>query len=474
VAMAALVLLAGCSDQPSSPKTGALGNTAIDLPVEALAGSHMFCEKLVDPLPDLMAKTPGPEATAFANFQTVYNTDYVSAGVGGLRDVGSGMITLAGVTGPVSAAYLYWNGPTNSNDPTINANVTVNSDAVVGTNIGFSHDNCWMFSNTQSYRADVTSLVQSTGNGVYNLTGFKFDANDVADGANTNGASLVVFFDDGNPANNRDVVVFNGNDSNVASGYDPVGWDVMLSGVVYFAGTAGIQLHVADGQEYVDDDVLLNGATLAAGPAVFQGNTVPAANNGPLNNGSLWDIRGWDITSFLSVGSNDLRVTTGLVADCLGLVVALVDLPAGSAPGEPAFFTGGGHLLIDEARMTFGFNAGPRYPGDDPRGQLQFNDHATGMKVHSTSVDLFNAGLDCAAFSGECKVDNVSGYTYLAFVCDQDEPGAGVDYFALTVWDEGGMVVLQVGDYIAGGNIQRHALMDAVSEVGPTPVNGTE
>ena len=31
--------------------------------------------------------------------------------------------------------------------------------------------------------------------------------------------------------------------------------------------------------------------------AVFQGNTVPASNNGPINNGNLWDIRTFDVSA---------------------------------------------------------------------------------------------------------------------------------------------------------------------------------
>lgn len=293
----------------------------------ALEGSRGFCES-----GDLL-KSSGVVTGAKSDvmfFNTVYNTDFVVAGFGGMRDTGLGDITLAGVTGPVTEAYLYWNGPTNSLDPSANANVFVNGTPVTGTNIGFSDDNCWDYDNSQAYRADVTALVQATGNGVYALTGFAAGPD-----INSNGASLIVFFIDVDATNNRDAVVLDGNDSNIDNPYDAPGWNVTMSGIDYDAGMAYMQLHVADGQEYSDDALILNSLTLDPGPEIFQGNSIPSDNNGPLDNGNLWDIKTYDVTSFLTPGPNTLSLTTGVAGDCLGLIVAIVDLPAGVAPEQP-------------------------------------------------------------------------------------------------------------------------------------------
>lgn len=456
-----MTLLAGCSDDRSSaPQSSGLlaPENVIDLP--SSPGQKGFCGS-----DEIQSGLTWEEATLLSNVEqltTYYGTDFVSAGVGGLRDVGTGTIQLAGVSGPVSLAFLYWNGPTNSSDPSVNAVVDVNGTTVTGVNIGFSHDNCWGFDNSQSYRADVTALVQGTGNGAYLLENLAIDDNTVVGGANTNGASLVVFFDDGNPANNRDVVLFDGNDANISNPFDADGWNVALEGIVYIAGQAGLQLHVADGQVYDDSNLFLNGNLFVAGPHIFQGTSVPSANNGPMDLGSLWDIRTFNLTPFLSPGSNDLEMTMGDQGpDCLGLVVAIIDLPAGSAPGQPAFFTGGGHLGVGNDQ-DFGFNVGPREYGAAAKGNLQFNDHLTGLRVKSSSIAIYNAGGDCAAFSGTCKVDNMPGGIYQALVCDLDEPGAGVDIFILRVWDSGGALVVNVADTIQGGNIQRHALMPMV------------
>ncbi len=158
---------------------------------------------------------------------------------------------------------------------------------------------------------------------------------------NPNGASMIVFFNDGDNSNNRDVVIFDGNDSNIDfAGFignpnapaDPTGWNVLLSGINYTAGTANFQLHVADGQIFSDDALIVNTVTLVPAGSIFSGNSVPGANTGPEGNGNLWDIKTYDVTSFLSPGPNSLHLTTGVGSDCIALIAALVDLPAGAAP----------------------------------------------------------------------------------------------------------------------------------------------
>lgn len=259
--------------------------------------------------------------------QTISSTDIVAAGVGGLRTVGSGVINLADLSGPVEKAYLYWHGATRTTDPAAIANVFVNGTPITGQQIGYSSSNCWGYANSQAYRADVTSLVAATGNGAYSLTGFG-SGGDI-DG---NGASLIVFYDDGDLANDRDIMLFDGNDSNKDSLFEPAGWDVTFDSVNFDTGPASLQLHVGDGQLWPDADLLLDGLILGAGPELFQGDSVPSANNGPLGYGSLWDIKSYDITSFLSPGDNSLHLTSPYGAignqDCLSLVAATISLPA--------------------------------------------------------------------------------------------------------------------------------------------------
>jgi hypothetical protein len=264
---------------------------------------------------------------------SVSNIDVGEFGVGGMRGNGTGSIAVTGVTAPVIGAYLYWNGPTNSTDPASNASVTFNSTPIVGTNIGTASDNNWGFQNGQSYRADVTSLV--AGNATYALSNFRKTgvAGTIAD---INGVALIVFYDDGNSSNDRNVVAWNGNDSNLAFGADPADWAETISGVPYpGGGSASLDLVVSDGQSYSDADVVLNGNTgdpVAAGPSIFQGASGPNYSGNPSGvTGSLWDVKSFDITRFLVSGSNTLNLTSGTAGDALSLVVALANVPA-SAP----------------------------------------------------------------------------------------------------------------------------------------------
>jgi hypothetical protein len=277
------------------------------------------------------------QANPVTEFTTKFNTDVAYAGLGGMRGTdGSGDIVVDDVTGTVTSAFLYWHGPTDSNDPDSNAAVTFNGTPIVGTNIGSSSDNCWDFNNSQAYRADVTLLV--SGNGSYSLAGFTKPSVEI------NGVSLVVFFDDGNAANNRDIVMFDGNDSNVEFAgppEDPEGWDVTLSGINYASGDVALDMIVADGQAFGEAALDVNGNEIVPAGEIFDGNTVPNADESSAEDteGGLWDVRSFDVTAQLTPGPNTLNLTTAYEDDCLSLIVAAVDLPAGAAPNQPTTTT---------------------------------------------------------------------------------------------------------------------------------------
>ena len=267
-------------------------------------------------------------ATDLTVFKTVYNTDFTAAGADGMRGNGTGSINLSGVSGTVTEAYLYWHGPNNSSDNNNNANVTFDGNNVTGTFLGVSNDNCWGFQNSLAYRADVTSLV--SGDGTYALTNF---INTDASGAisEINGASLIVFFNDGDSTNNRDVVMFDGNDSDVPGTAGELdGWNITLNGINYTSGTANAQFHVGDGQPFADGTLTANGSVLDSGQ-VFDGNTIAGGTNtDPYT--QLWDIKDYSVTSLLSPGLNTLNINMTHVNDCLSCVLIAIDLPAGAAP----------------------------------------------------------------------------------------------------------------------------------------------
>ena len=271
--------------------------------------------------------------TANANkltyYTTIFNTNYATADIG-LRDVGAGTLAVSGISGTVTDSLLYWHGPTNSTDANVNANVNFNGTNTTGTNIGFSADNFWSSLNSQAYRANVTSLVSGDGN--YSLNNFQ------KTNAQINGASLFTFYNSGLTTGKRDVVLFNGNDSNFAYQNDPAGWNFTLSGINYSGGNAFLTMYVSDGQDFGPNDdgtLRVNGVALATG-GIFQGSS-PRAPGAGVSNGSLTDVEQFDITSFLTPGMNSLNITLDAgFDDALSAVVAAVDLPAGAAPPPPS------------------------------------------------------------------------------------------------------------------------------------------
>ncbi len=268
-------------------------------------------------------------ASDLTYFTTVTNTDYAVFGAGGMRGVGTGSIVVSGLSGTVTQAYLFWHGPTNDSGDS-NALVTFNGSAVTGVNIGNSAPNCWSFANSKAYRADVTALV--SGNASYALANFRKGST-----ADINGVSLVIFYNDGNAANNRDVVIFNGNDSNTPNSFDALGWNASLAGINYSSGTVNMFMIVSDGQAFPDDEFRINGTTLLpAGGSNWEGNTVPDQGTAASTNGGLWDQKIFNITSLVSPGLNTITIQpTAYQNDCLSMIAAIFDLPAGAAPPPP-------------------------------------------------------------------------------------------------------------------------------------------
>jgi len=120
-----------------------------------------------------------------------------------------------------------------------------------------------------------------------------------------------------------------------------------------------------------------------------------------------------------------------------------------------AFMTGGGKLGTGRDITTFGFNAGSRGAGG-LHGQLQYNDHAQGLKVHSLSIDSFGLiGTTCVTFSGSARVNDVDGYGFTVYsACDNGTPGVGLDSLDISVTGPG----LSYGrsGTLTGGNLQLH------------------
>jgi hypothetical protein len=293
---------------------------------------------------------------AMSTEELINNTDWLMGGVADLRENGSGTISIVNGGGAVSSgsitkAILYWAGNTHSEANNAVANVTFNGQPVTGSNIGFSSNNQWDgWANSQAYRADVTAQIGGLANGVNNF-GFsvpgalKDDFNEFP----VNGASLLITYSDGNSSNNRNLILFGGNDSNLASLYDGSGWGANITGALYNGlGKAYLHLGVSDGEQSFDDDlVTLNGNPLVP----FTGWNGTSLGGDPTT--GLWDLNSWDITSALTPGLNNLNLATGVAnvqndsflslgPDYTSLIHGFIDLPADqTAVPEPTTIISG-------------------------------------------------------------------------------------------------------------------------------------
>lgn len=265
--------------------------------------------------------------TSIQLFKQVNGTDIAEYGVGGLRNIGGGTFWVAGLPTTIRQAFLYWHGSNNSLEGNLGNAVFVNGTQVQGTFIGKSADNMWGYPNTVAYRADITSLVNPIPNKSYTLSNFNSYPF-----FNPNGASLIVLYNDSTSTNDVDVSIYDGNDGNSHSSFDSDGWYAPLSNFEYASGQAIVDLHVADGQFGLNDpDVALNSVPFLSGNW-FQGSTVPWGD-GFFRFDGLWDIRAFDITTFVRPGINTVIFTSPPAPpsppfkDGLNLIVAVIRVP---------------------------------------------------------------------------------------------------------------------------------------------------
>lgn len=130
--------------------------------------------------------------------------------------------------------------------------------------------------------------------------------------------------------------------------------------------------------------------------------------------------------------------------------------------------TGGGQIPITDGKASFGFNAMKFSKDEKPKGELQYIDHVTGMKVHAHEIEtvwvwdelLGNKPhpMAQARFTGPCTVNHVSGYTFVVWTLDNGEPGK-TDQFYITINGPDGFYYTNplVDDVtLLHGNIQIH------------------
>lgn len=266
---------------------------------------------------------------------TFRNVDLITTGAG-LRAIDTSPVistdttsmALSGVgSSTVLKAYLYYQGECNSLADTA-VTSTLHGETVTAELIGTSGPDCMGFPLSYAYRADVTSIVDTYKDGEYIFT-----ASATLAQFHGQGVSLVVIVDDGDSSNNKDVVIFDGNDTNYPNIYDANGWQLTFNNIQCPAVcTAALEMHVAAGQDWTDDAIKVNSAVLVPAGYIFQGSSVPPIPTRYF--GNYWDIKSFSVTNTLTPSvENSLIVTSGFVSDCLSFVVAIFTLPIGAAPG---------------------------------------------------------------------------------------------------------------------------------------------
>jgi cysteine-rich repeat protein len=347
----------------------------------------------------LLAISETASAKAVTLGRTETNTDYVSSGVCGLGNTGTGTINVAGVTGPIRKVFLYWHGIDNSGEGAQydNETVTFAGNEVTGISLGDASTNCWSSGGSRSFFADVTNRV--SGNGDYSITGLNGKS-----GHSGNGASLIVLFDDGDANNNRDLVFFEGNDSDIYDPEypdDPAGWAAVLNGITYTGGSVYAQVHAGDGQGALDDtSVTFTGSspvTISDSSTLWDGVSVPTMGQGRQGNG-LWDIHTFDISgAFDAPGDYSINFTNAPhIGDCHSLVVMMLDLAEGSAPC--------GNGVFDE-----GEECDPAGTGDADCTEVEscLNDCTCGCANDAQCNDGVACTIDtCNTETGACTNDN--------------------------------------------------------------------
>ena len=128
---------------------------------------------------------------------------------------------------------------------------------------------------------------------------------------------------------------------------------------------------------------------------------------------------------------------------------------------EGGSITGGGRFFQNSRKCTFGFEA--RVRGNGVQGNLEFQDQNMGFNVKGgTMASVYAPTLIDGYFSGACRVNNVTGYSYFVQVHDRGQPGSNDD-FSVWIYDSNNVQVYTSGGLLSGGNILIHDAADAVS-----------
>jgi len=122
------------------------------------------------------------------------------------------------------------------------------------------------------------------------------------------------------------------------------------------------------------------------------------------------------------------------------------------------FVTGGGWIMVGNAKGTFGFVAGYKNGWPPASGNLVFIDHGTKLKVKATSVSNYWGYQNSRTFTGTADVNGQPGCSYSVTVTDSGNPGAGRYTFSLKLSGTCGFSGYSASGTLGGGSIRFHYL----------------
>lgn len=113
---------------------------------------------------------------------------------------------------------------------------------------------------------------------------------------------------------------------------------------------------------------------------------------------------------------------------------------------EDGMATGGGWFIPEwgnqvgleneGGKATFGFVAKQKLGSSS--GNLEFQYHADGLILKSTSYDWVTVASTQAMFEGIGEINGVDGYKFRVRAVDGDKLGTGIDRFEIRIWTNGG------------------------------------
>ncbi len=260
---------------------------------------------------------------------TYTSAQYASGGVG-LRNRGTGGISITGSITPIKAAFLYWAVITTDAPKTADTQMKIQRlsptpasavTTVTGTLIGKGASPCWTGNTISVFRASVPTTLAS-GNGFYQVTLLPGAGGSTAGGDPWVGTQVLPLFEGASL-----VIVGTG-----TSGSTVVIFDSGLAGAT-FHGNPGISYTLtlpvattgkltlfdsigADGQEgasrlansgYADESTYINGVYVAGPFSLFNDSDWNGSSGKPIP--QLWDDVGHNITTSTPSGTKTLSIS---------------------------------------------------------------------------------------------------------------------------------------------------------------------